>query len=50
MSTSSNYFDPNDDDRSPEQIQSDNDNHADQCNPNNEEYWNSRGEDGPDED
>jgi hypothetical protein len=25
--------------------QSDNDNHANQCNPNNDEYWHSRGED-----
>lgn len=23
----------------------DNDNHANQCNPNNDEYWHSRGED-----
>jgi hypothetical protein len=35
---------PNDDDdRSEEQRQADNDNHANQCNPNNDEYWNSRG-------
>lgn len=25
--------------------QSDNDNHANQCNPNHDEYWRSRGED-----
>lgn len=25
--------------------QSDNDNHSNQCNPNNDEYWHSRGED-----
>ncbi len=24
----------------------DEDNHANQCNPNNDEYWDSRGEDG----
>ena len=35
---------PNDDDRSDDQRQADNDNHANQCNPNNDEYWNSRGE------
>ena len=27
--------------------QSDDDNHANQCNPNNDEYWDSRGEDNP---
>lgn len=25
--------------------QSDNDNHSNQCNPNNDEYWHSRGDD-----
>jgi hypothetical protein len=29
--------------------QDDLDNHADQCNPNNDEYWNSRGEEKPDD-
>lgn len=29
--------------------QDDLDNHADQLNPNNDEYWNSRGEEMPDE-
>lgn len=27
----------------------DNDNHSNQCNPNNDEYWNSRGEERPDD-
>ena len=44
MSTPSNYCGPEEDDRSAEQIQADNDNHANQCNPNNDEYWHSRGE------
>lgn len=30
------------DDRTEEQIQADLDNHANQMNPNNDEYWNSR--------
>lgn len=34
---------PNDD-RSDDQRQADNDNHSNQCNPNNDEYSNSRGE------
>ena len=29
--------------------QADNDNHANQLNPDHEEYWNSRGEDPPDD-
>ena len=29
--------------------QDDLDNHANQCNPNNDEYWNSRGEEQPDD-
>jgi hypothetical protein len=31
--------------RTPAQEQHDNDNHSNQLNPNNDEYWNSRGED-----
>jgi hypothetical protein len=38
------------DPRSDEQIQADNDNHANQCNPNNDEYWHSRGAGGGDDD
>jgi len=34
--------DPNEDDRSEEQVQADNDNHANQCNRNNDEYDHSR--------
>jgi hypothetical protein len=30
--------------------QDDLDNHANQCNPNNDEYWNSRDEEKPDDD
>lgn len=33
-----------------EQSQADLDNHANQLNPNNDEYWHSRGEDRPEED
>ncbi|MBY0311830.1 MAG: hypothetical protein K2W85_07155 [Phycisphaerales bacterium] len=33
---------PKDDDRSDEQAKADADNHSNQCNPNNDEYWNSR--------
>ena len=33
-----------------EQNQDDLDNHANQLNPNNDEYWNSRGEECPDAD
>jgi hypothetical protein len=36
--------------RTPSQEQSDNNNHSNQLNPNNEEYWNSRSEDGRPED
>lgn len=32
-----------------EQSQADLDNHSDQLNPNNDEYWNSRGEERPDD-
>ena len=32
-----------------EKDQQDLDNHSNQLNPNNDEYWNSRGEDKPDE-
>lgn len=32
-----------------EPSQADLDNHADQLNPNNDEYWNSRGEERPDD-
>ena len=36
--------------RTPAYEQHDNDNHSNQLNPNNDEYWHSRGEDGrPDE-
>ena len=42
MSGSQGGWDPNEDDRSEEQIQADNDNHANQCNPNNDEYDHSR--------
>lgn len=38
------HHDPN------EQSQADLDNHANQLNPNNDEYWNSRGEERPDDD
>lgn len=31
--------------RTPDQEQHDNDNHSNQLNPNNDEYWHSRGED-----
>jgi hypothetical protein len=30
--------------------QDDLDNHANRCNPNNDEYWNSRGEEKPEDD
>lgn len=41
--------DPNDD-RDEDQRQADNDNHANQCNPNNDEYSGSRGDNGGDDD
>ena len=33
-----------------EQQKHDNDNHSNQLNPNHEEYWHSRGEEGPSDD
>lgn len=37
------------DDRDDDQIQADLDNHANQMNPNNDEYWNSRDEERPED-